>query len=59
MFQEKEVMEMVEREGSTLVYKTHLHEVFYVYLPEDVSEREFKFECKFKNIPDMVQGKLI
>ena len=58
LFQDKETIELLGKEGAVFRQIMHCHEKFEIYVPEDVRKEKFYFIPKFTNIADIKKGQM-
>ena len=56
LFQDKETIEILNKEKAELRVMGHLHENFHVLVPEGVKKTEHRFQFKFRNMADVKKG---
>lgn len=56
LFQDKETIELLHKEGAPLRVMGHLHENFHVLVPDGVKRLDHRFEFKFRNMADVKKG---
>lgn len=58
LFQDKEIVELLTKEGAVFRQITHCHEKFEVYIPDGIRMDQMKFTAKFTNITDVKKGEM-
>lgn len=58
LFQCKETIDLVRKEGCVVKYMQHAHQSFYALMPENTRKEDFKIDFCFKNMTDVMKGKV-
>ena len=58
LFQDRETIELMQKEGATFRQMSHCHETFEVFVPEEVRKDQFEFVPKFTNLADVKKGQM-
>lgn len=55
LLQDKDVIDVLRKEGVKLKMLMHAHQAFYVVVPEGSKIEEFKVNFLFKNVADVLK----
>ena len=58
MLQCKETIDLLHTEGAQVKQMSHCHQTFYVLMPDNVKKEDFDFNFCFKNMADVMKGKV-
>ena len=56
LFQDKETIEALRKEGATFSNQHHCFEGFSIFVPDEVRKDQFEFDFQFRNMADVLKG---